>query len=113
MDILEAGLIRNLVITYVAEKYDLEIGPLQEDTSEILIHKFYNSLYLLFQLDEDKKAIINSYIERCKLPILNIELFNIIYDFWLGENIEESLMEELLSTYKQIILHLLKLIVET
>jgi hypothetical protein len=106
MDILEASLIRNLVITYVAEKYDLEIGPIHDDPYEILIHKFHESLYLLFKISGDKEIKINSYIERCKQPILDINLFDEIYDFWLGENIEETVLEDMLSIYNQTISHL-------
>jgi hypothetical protein len=103
MDIIEAGLIRNFVIMYVSEKYDLEIDPIQDDPYEILIHKFHESLYLLFKISEDKEIKINSYIEMCKRSKLDINLFNIIYDFWLGENIEQTVLEDMLSTYNQTI----------
>jgi hypothetical protein len=104
MFLLDSGLIRSLVIRYVIKNYDSDEIFFHNDINyEILNNNFYKSLNLLFNIDEDKQIILDSYIERCKQPELEQSLYNDIYKFWHIQHINEEILQNLKLIYDETI----------
>jgi hypothetical protein len=101
MNELESKLICNLVIKYVSINYslpDIEKG----DTYEHIIQKFYRSLNKLFDLNDEQQMLLQSYVGLLQTSEPNnVDLFDAICDFWFRQTINETILEYLLSKYKE------------